>query len=129
MLDHRHIIVSAHGLSRPPMTAQEIESWFTRLVDAVGMTTLIGPYAIRCNTMGNEGVTGIVCIETSHASVHVWDSCDEPFLKMDLYSCMHFDVSTVIDLVREFGPEYTSYMLIDRNGRDARLLEQGAFAS
>lgn len=115
MLDHRHIIVSANGLANPPRSPELVSEWLSRVVEAVHMKKLMGPYTIRCETFGNVGVTGVVVIETSHVAIHVWEDGD-PFLKMDLYSCAHFDVETVIDLVREFGPTTLDYMLIDRNG-------------
>lgn len=113
-LDHKHLIVTA-TLRSPPRNVEEVENWMRRVVDAVGMKILFGPNVVRCDTPGNEGVTGIVCIETSHASIHVWDTIEIPFMKFDLYSCMRFDPNIVTDLIKEFDPYYFQTMLIDRN--------------
>lgn len=118
-LNHKHVLVSAHGLRKPPHTAKELDIWLNRLVIKVGMKVLMGPYSIRCDTMGNEGVTGVVCIETSHASIHVWSECPSPFLRMDLYSCKDFESIDVIDMIREFKPFETSWIILDRNGTQA----------
>ena len=114
-LDHRHILVTAHGLATPPRTAAAVETWLRELVDLVGMKVLFGPHATRCETDGNEGCTGVVCIETSHASIHVWDTGCVPFAKMDLYSCKHFETQVVLDHFKQFGPEAIDFMVIDRN--------------
>lgn len=116
MLNHKHILVTSSGLENPPRTTEVLSEWLSALVSKVGMTILLGPYSIRCETVGNEGVTGIVCIETSHASVHCWDIDQTPFLKMDLYSCKDFDPMTVVDHLAVFEPVSTEYMVVDRNG-------------
>jgi S-adenosylmethionine/arginine decarboxylase-like enzyme len=113
-LDHKHLIVTA-TLRNPPRTAEAVDDWMRRVVDAVNMKILFGPHVIRCDTPGNEGVTGIVCIETSHASIHVWDTLEVPFLKFDIYSCMRFDPTVVTDLIKEFDPYYIRSMMLDRN--------------
>lgn len=118
-LDHKHILVAAYDLKNPPKTAEEVDVWLRRLVDLVGMKILMGPYSILCQTVGNEGVTGIVCIETSHASIHVWSECVKPFLRMDLYSCKDFDENQVIEMVREFKPYLIGFNVFDRNGLQA----------
>ena len=121
-LNHKHILVSASGLRKPPQTAEDLDAWLRRLVDKVGMKILMGPFSIRCDTIGNEGVTGVCCIETSHCSVHVWSECESPFLKMDLYSCKDFDPLDVYRMIKEFRPFETSWIVIDRNGNQAGMI-------
>lgn len=121
-LNHKHVIVTAF-LKNPPRTAELVETWLTKLVDLVDMKILFGPHVTRCDTEGNEGVTGIVCIETSHASAHIWDTLDEPFMKFDLYSCKDFSIPVILNHIQQFQPTSLSYMLIDRNS-DIKVLEQ-----
>lgn len=118
MLNHKHILITATGLANPPRTPEQLSSWLIELVSKVDMVVLLGPYSIRCDTLGNEGVTGIVCIETSHASVHCWDMHADtlPFLKMDLYSCKDFSPADVIEHLAVWQPTQSEYMVIDRNG-------------
>jgi len=115
-LNHLHILVTARGLTAPPRTAEAVEAWLTELVSKVNMEILIPAQGIRCDDEGNEGATGVVCIKTSHASLHCWDAVEDPFLTMDLYSCKEFDVAVVLDHLTAFGPREVEYMIIDRNG-------------
>jgi S-adenosylmethionine/arginine decarboxylase-like enzyme len=80
------------------MEIYQVEALLNRVVDEVNMNTLMGPYVIRCNTVGNEGITGAVVIETSHCSIHLWDTGRVSF---DLYSCMDFDEQVVISMVTD----------------------------
>ena len=114
-LNHKHIMLNGIDLQTPLRSAHLVIDWLLELVEKVGMKVLFGPNAVRCDTMGNEGVTGLVCIETSHASIHVWDSCDRMFFKADLYSCKDFDIQQVIEHCRVFGPVRVDYVVIDRN--------------
>lgn len=110
-LNHLHLLVRA-DIKTPECTPEFIEDWLTRLVAAVGMKVLIPARAIHCDTDGNEGVTGIVCLETSHASIHVWE---DGYLQFDLYSCKEFSTDAVLDLFQPFEPQRIDFTLVDRN--------------
>ena len=114
-LNHKHILVTAKNLQNIPRTPEVLIDWLERLVEAVNMKILIYPQAIRCTDEGNEGTTGIVVIKTSHGSIHVWDECEVPYLKFDLYSCDDFDPQIVVHMIEEFKPTELTYLLIDRN--------------
>ena len=115
LLYHTHILVKA-DVQTPPTTTVELNDWFVRLVDAVGMKIFIPPQSRICTGEGNEGITGIVAIETSHSSVHIWDRPGEPALfQFDLYSCKEFLISEVLHMVNEFNPVGIEWILIDRN--------------
>ena len=117
-LDHKHMLVFAY-VQKPPKVVEQLEDWFRRLVDAVGMKVLIEPKCVYCDTAGNEGITGTVCIETSHASIHFWEKHDRnpefSCVQFDLYSCKDYDPQTVINMIAEFGIIDYQYMIIDRN--------------
>lgn len=113
-LDHKQIIVKA-AVRVPPRSEQQIIDWLRRLVAAVDMKVVIGPFAQYVDTVGNEGVTGVVCIETSHSSIHVWDQADVPFIQFDLYSCKAFDPNVVLNFIREFDPYSIEWVMMDRN--------------
>jgi S-adenosylmethionine/arginine decarboxylase-like enzyme len=123
-LDHRHLIVTAF-VTRPPMTVEAGENWLRELVGLVGMEILMDANAIYCEDLGNEGVTGVVGLTTSHASFHSWHGAERPFMTMDLYSCRHFEAQTVIDHLAEFGAEECRYMVIDRNEGRNEIVESG----
>ena len=115
MLNHSHLLVIARSIHNPPSTTEAAISWLGRLTELVNMKIFFGPEAKYCTAIDNEGVTGLVCIETSHASLHCWDSVDNPYIQCDLYSCMPFDVDVVLNHVAAFDPEETEYMVVDRN--------------
>lgn len=123
-LEHIHMIGTAK-VSKPPMTAAEGEKWLRELVEKVGMEILIGPHAVYCDLKGNEGVTGIVCLSTSHASFHSWSEVDEPFINFDIYSCRHFDAATVVEHLSVFEPTKIDYVILDRSGGQPVESERG----
>jgi S-adenosylmethionine/arginine decarboxylase-like enzyme len=127
--DHRHIVLKAAGLGDVVPDTADMGIWLLKVVDAVGMRVLRGPYVVRCETPGNVGVTGTVIIETSHCSIHVWEEAEGgPFLQFDLYSCATFGSHQVVALVRDrFAPAAISWTLIDRNGPEAEVIEFGAW--
>lgn len=80
------------------------------------MKIKIGPFADYCLAEGNNGITGAVCIETSHVSLHCWDKVDPPYMRLDVYSCAFFDPSVVEKEIREkFDPVTFEYLILDRN--------------
>jgi S-adenosylmethionine/arginine decarboxylase-like enzyme len=123
-LDHRHLIVTAF-VSRPPMTVEVGQDWLRRLVKLVDMEILMDANAIYCEDLGNEGVTGVVGLTTSHSSFHSWHAAEKPFLNFDLYSCKDFSVDDVIEHLNEFGITQCNYMVIDRNDGLNSVMESG----
>ena len=123
--NHKHMILNA--LVRSPIVTEEsCKNWLRKLVEIIDMKILIEPVAKFCDTEGNEGVTGTVVIETSHASIHVWHKEEQPVIKMDVYSCKDFTVQSVVDYVKEtMDIVYGGYMIIDRNDTSPSLLETG----
>ena len=113
-LIHKHVLITATGLRNPPRTPEAVTDWLLRLVQAVDMRMFFGPFAKRCEQLGNEGVTGMVCIETSHASLHCWDTIPQPFVQIDLYSCQEFDEQVVLNMVGEFSPIGIDLEVVDR---------------
>lgn len=121
-LDHKHLLVYA-TVKHPPTNPELVKDWLNRLVEAVGMKVVIPPQVVNLQTPGNEGITGVVTIETSHSSIHVWESAKVAFLQFDLYSCKAFDPDTVMTLIGEFEPYFYEFMLIDRND-EFRVIER-----
>ena len=84
---HKHILVTGYLENAPKEDYVDfLEDWFLRLVKAVDMEVFIAPNCKWCADAGNEGLTGIVGITTSHSSIHFWDG-SPAFYKFDLYSC------------------------------------------
>jgi S-adenosylmethionine/arginine decarboxylase-like enzyme len=113
-LNHKHLIVNA-TVSKPPTEVEPTINWMKRLIEAVNMKLVIGPFAHYCTAEDNNGITATCCIETSHASLHAWEKLDPPILRVDLYSCADFDKFKVFELIKEFDPYQIDWMILDRN--------------
>jgi S-adenosylmethionine decarboxylase len=74
------------------------------LPEKIGMTRITQPYVFPYEGLIPEdrGITGIVIIAESHITFHSFTEKDYFFF--DLFSCKHFDVDAVAQLVTEaFG--------------------------
>lgn len=119
-LEHIHMLGRAY-LDNPPLTAAEGDAWLKDLVTAIEMETLAGPYSIRCDVIGNEGVTGVILLTTSHASFHCWHMAERPFMTFDVYSCREFSTEAVIDSMSVFSPNEIQYTVYDRSGETVEI--------
>lgn len=130
-MEHNHKHIIATGFIDVAPAAQDIEkinAWFCQLVDAIGMKILIPPKTVYSDTVGNEGATGICCIDTSHSSIHFWAKSnlhDRPFFKFDLYSCRDFSTDTIIEFAKKLGATRFVYTVIDRNDDYNPIIESG----
>jgi S-adenosylmethionine/arginine decarboxylase-like enzyme len=114
-LFHLHMVGKAY-IKNPPTTVEAINDWLIDLVEKIQMKILIGPFSVDCKTLGNEGITGALVIETSHLSGHCWHLVDRPFLMWDVYSCVVYDPEVVLQTIHtHFDLEQCNYALIDRN--------------
>ena len=118
----KHILIRGNIKEAPtPNDVAKIEAWFARLVDAVDMDVLLPPVATWCDVVGNEGMTGLVAITTSHASAHWWPT----FYKFDLFSCKDFTLDQISPLLKDLTTTDFTYMIIDRTGDMPVVLESG----
>ena len=119
--NHLHLIIKGHFKS-PPTQVEEINKWFTDLVEKVRMVVVAGPTSVYVSEEGNEGLTGTVTLATSHASIHVWEKDSPPMFQFDIYSCSCITPEEVINHLDRFGLIDYEYMFIDRN-QGFKLLE------
>lgn len=127
---YKHIVLKATGLAHPSMDESQIYAWFERLVAAVDMEVLMGPFARYCYDPGNEGMTGMVGITTSHSSIHIWDH--QRRLEFDLFSCKDFGSGQILPLIiDEFGPAAINWSVFDRSSpyEAAELIEHGRWTA
>lgn len=123
-IQHKHILINAK-VNDPLETFEEAITFLNDLVDRVGMKVLMGPYASYVNVPGNQGVTAIVGIETSHIAFHVWDEEMPARLQFDLYTCGALDKDIVLQAVNErFQVVSADYRIYDRETGFV-LLEEG----
>ena len=92
---HKHLIIRAEV--RYPITSErELKKWLRNLVKKIDMKIIKGPYAAYVSKEGNRGLTGIVMIETSHISIHIWDEDSPALVQCDVYSCAEFSSNEVL---------------------------------
>lgn len=82
--------------------------------------------AIYCEDLGNEGLTGVVCLSTSHAAFHAWHLVERPFIIFDLYSCSHLEARDVIAHLGTFDATSGHHSVTDRDTGD--VVERGEIA-
>ena len=124
---NKHVLITGYLAEAPgPAFVPALHDWFRRLVEAVDMKVLIDPICVYCDDEGNEGVTGMVGITTSHSSIHFW-SGNPSYYKFDLYSCKDFSLDTVAEMLKEFGTSKFTYTLINRDDDLNPIIESGTF--
>lgn len=112
---HQHLLVKC-TIKKTIKETEVLNQWFRELVEKVGMKVVCGPNSVMVDEPGNEGLTGTVTLATSHASIHIWDEGEKPFLQFDIYSCRCYETSTVLEHINNtFEIDEYEYMLIDRN--------------
>ena len=110
---HKHLIIRAE-VNRPLVTEKSVRKWLRNLVKKIDMNIIKGPYASYVSKEGNRGVTGVVMIETSHISIHVWDENKPALVQCDVYSCAEFSSNEVLAEFVSMEPTKIEYMLLDR---------------
>ena len=113
VLEHKHLIVRAE-LKEPPYSPHEIKLWMKQLVDRIGMNILMGPYAVYSDMEGNQGLTAVTIIETSHIALHVWDEVTPALMQLYVYTCSTLDINQVFESIQEWEPTKIEYKYIDR---------------
>jgi len=92
---HKHLIIRAE-VNDPITSEKEIKKWLRNVVKKIDMKIIKGPYASYVTEEGNRGITGVVMIETSHISMHVWDEERPALVQCDVYSCAEFSSNEVL---------------------------------
>ena len=110
---HKHLIIRAEVIS--PLTDERtVRRWLRNLVEKIDMNIIKGQYAAYVSKEGNRGVTGVVMIETSHISIHIWDEIKPALVQCDVYSCAEFSSNEVLANFMIMEPTKIEYMLLDR---------------
>ena len=122
---HKHFILRAE-IKHPPREKdkQRIWNWMFFLIKDIGMKIMFGPEVRYVRTEGNEGLTAVAIIETSHVALHVWDKQDPPLLQLDVYTCGPFKPEVVLKAIREFIPTKIQWKYLDRES-DLKTVDIG----
>ena len=78
------------------------------------MKIVKGPYASYVTKEGNQVITGIVMIETSHIAIHIWDEERPSLVQCDVYSCAEFSASDVLAQFNMMEVVKMDYLLLNR---------------
>ena len=113
MPKHKHLIIRAE-VKHPITSEWELRKWLKNLVKIIDMKIVGGPYTAYVTKEGNRGITGVVMIETSHISIHIWDETSPALVQCDVYSCADFQRGEVIVHLGMMHPKKIEYMMIDR---------------
>jgi S-adenosylmethionine/arginine decarboxylase-like enzyme len=112
---HKHLIIRTEVNNPPGKDKQEyIKDWFRTLVKDIDMKLLSGPYCEYVDIPGNEGLTCVCIIETSHIAMHVWDAQKPALIQLDVYTCGPFKPIVVMDKLKEFDPVSMHWKYLDR---------------
>lgn len=125
VLEHKHLIIRAE-VNNPPKDTDLINEWMKKLVDKIGMKILMGPYSVYSNMVGNQGLTAVTIIETSHIAMHVWDAVSPGLMEFDVYTCSTLTPQDILDEMEQFEPQKIEYFFIDRENSLTVLEEKKA---
>ena len=114
MPEHKHLIIRAE-VKHPITSEWELRKWLKNLVKIIDMKIVGGPYTAYVTKEGNRGITGVVMIETSHISIHIWDEERPSLVQCDIYSCAEFQQGEVIMHLGIMKPQKIDYMMVDRS--------------
>ena len=111
---HNQLLVNGYTVSALKSEAAAVE-WMQSLVDSIDMKTIQGPYASYVTKEGNQGLTCIVMIETSHIALHIWDEPNPAEIQFDLYTCGELPTDKILKkLEDELGLIDYHYMVLER---------------
>ena len=125
MVFHKQVLIKAFANKAPQTSEEELNKWLESLAAAINMNIVIPPRSKFVSTLGNAGLTGSVNIETSHIALHIWNEDFPNRIELDVYSCKEFEVSTVLNKLREWDLVSYHYWVIDRNGDKFNLIAMG----
>ena len=126
ILEHKHLIIRAE-LKNLPKCVEAIQDWMKLLVANIDMKILMGPYAVYSDMIGNQGLTAVTIIETSHIAMHVWDEVNPALMQLDVYTCSKLNVNDVFLALSDFIPVNVEFKYIDRE-HDLTLLDKGVIS-
>lgn len=116
MREHKHLIVNAVLLDK--LDKHDVifmQYWISSLVDKINMEIWKGPFVDYLDEPGNEGITGVAIIKTSHIAFHTWTVENKTKFDLDVYTCSSLDPQVIYShLKRFFTVKEVSYKYLDR---------------
>ena len=80
---HKHLLIRAE-VKNPPKENDDVRlvNWMRYLIQDIDMKLLFGPITRYVDVEGNEGLTAIAMIETSHIAMHIWEKEEPPLIQL-----------------------------------------------
>jgi len=114
LLVHKHLIVRAEAVT-PPTDEEQLTEWMKEFVESINMKIFMGPYVKYCHMEGNQGITAVAIIETSHIAMHIWDEINPALMQFDVYSCGDLDVEAICKKIKkDFNIQKIEYKFLNR---------------
>jgi|TARA_R110000765_G_scaffold180951_1_gene286906 S-adenosylmethionine/arginine decarboxylase-like enzyme len=114
LLVHKHLIVRAEAVT-PPTDEEQLTKWMKEFVESINMKIFMGPYVKYCHMEGNQGITAVAIIETSHIAMHIWDEINPALMQFDVYSCGDLDVEAICKKIKkDFNIQKIEYKFLNR---------------
>lgn len=130
-IEHHHLLLRLETAKCPTRNeARELERLLAMILEDIGMKPLDSPrvYYVE-RPIYNEGLTGIVPIQTSHIAFHFWSNPERDILRtaaggancllqFDLYTCgslSRAQISRVLEHLSQFKPTGAELTLLNRN--------------
>jgi S-adenosylmethionine/arginine decarboxylase-like enzyme len=110
MLKHIHLLIQ--GTVTDQLTESSLQTLILTIIDKIDMEILGGPFIYRSEVIGNEGLTAITAITTSHIVVHTWDT---GLIQIDVYSCKDFKIKDIINILQTMSIIDIKTKLLDRS--------------
>lgn len=130
-IEHHHLLLRLETAECPAQNdARELERLLAMILEDIGMKPLDSPrvYYVE-RPVYNEGLTGIVPIQTSHIAFHFWSNPEREILRtaaagancllqFDLYTCgslSRAQICRVLEHLSRFKPTGAELTLLNRN--------------
>lgn len=130
-INHLHVFLRAEcHLSPQAEDVEQVRKNVLKLVKDVNMQVFMEPRVKYMPDIGNEGLTWVVGLETSHSSFHAWDKPDNNLMKykdstllqMDMYTCgplCESEIKVLLQFIEEYQPKLLSLNMYDRSKHDS----------
>lgn len=79
----------------PIKSVKENDKFVKDIAKLLDMEIISGPHSKYISDKGNEGVSSVSIIKTSHICVHSWDKVTPGVIHLDIFSCKQFSVSKI----------------------------------
>jgi S-adenosylmethionine/arginine decarboxylase-like enzyme len=85
----------------PISSVEENDKFVHQIAKLLDMNIISGPHSTYIKDKGNEGVSSVTIIKTSHICVHSWDKVAPGVIHLDIFSCKKFSVKNVSDFLKK----------------------------